>query len=86
MSSWLSTSAITKTLPGKKATSIQEATCLKIVPIDEHVVIAKISIGASQGCAFFAVRWDSYMSIDYCSSVETVDEILDDPHAHNEFL
>ena len=68
----------------KKA--IQEAICLKTVPIVDQVVIAKTSKGESQGCAFVTVRWDSYMSIDYYSRVEIGDEIPDDPHAYNEFL
>ena len=68
----------------KKA--IQEAICLKTVPIVDQVVIAKTSKGESQGCAFVTARWDSYISINYYSSIETGDEIPDNPHAYNEFL
>ena len=49
------------------------ATCLKTFPIVDQVVIAKISKAAYQGCTFVTVLWDSYMSIDYYSRVETGD-------------
>ena len=68
----------------KKA--IQEAICLKTVPIVDQVVIAKTSKGESQGCTFVKVCWDLKMSIDYYSSVETGDKIFEDPHEYNEFL
>ena len=68
----------------KKA--IQEAICLKTVPIVDQVVIAKTSKGESQGCAFVAVRWDSNMHTDFYSRVETGDKIPYDPHAYNVFL